>query len=88
MTFLPFFLMAKQIVVSAPGKVILFGEHAVVYPEHPAVASAIDLKTTVVLEEIERPEINIELEYFKNIFVFQLADLDPLRASISPGIHL
>ena len=35
--------------VSAPGKCILFGEHAVVYG-HPAVAVAIDQRLTVSAE--------------------------------------
>lgn len=38
--------MVAAVRASAPGKVILFGEHAVVYGE-PAVAIAVDLRTTV-----------------------------------------
>jgi mevalonate kinase len=38
-----------QAVVSAPGKIILFGEHAVVYGE-PALALAIDLRMTVKIQ--------------------------------------
>ena len=37
----------------APGKCILFGEHAVVYG-HPAVAVAIDSGVEVTIEESDR----------------------------------
>ena len=39
----------SKISVSAPGKCILFGEHAVVYG-HPAVAVAIDQRISVKLQ--------------------------------------
>ena len=42
---------------SAPSKVILFGEHAVVYGE-PAIAVAINLRTEVIVEEGEKYTIN------------------------------
>ena len=44
-------------IASAPGKVILFGEHAVVYGE-PAVAAAISLRTYVSLSRSSHMTIN------------------------------
>ena len=41
---------ARQIVVSAPGKVIVHGEHAVVYGKEAVVAS-INLRTRIRLEK-------------------------------------
>jgi len=46
----------KQIVVSAPGKIHLMGEHAVVYGK-PALLSAVNLRTTVSLLEYTSFEI-------------------------------
>ncbi len=43
-------------VASAPGKLILFGEHAVVH-DRPAVAVATSLRTTADLEQLQDPEI-------------------------------
>ena len=42
----------QHIIASAPGKCILFGEHAVVYG-HPAVAVAIDQRINVRIERTE-----------------------------------
>ncbi len=42
---------------SAPGKLILFGEHAVVFGE-PALSVAIDLRTNVQASPAERDELN------------------------------
>jgi mevalonate kinase len=42
-------LLALRAVCSAPGKVILFGEHAVVYG-HPAIAAATDQRTSVEVD--------------------------------------
>ncbi len=39
-----------EIIASAPGKTILFGEHAVVYGE-PAIAGAVDKRATIRLRE-------------------------------------
>lgn len=40
---------------SAPGKIILFGEHAVVYGE-PAIAVALNLRTEVTIHETDGPQ--------------------------------
>jgi len=48
---------SDEITVSAPGKFILFGEHAVVYGE-PAVALAINLRTRVRIREAEEFSVN------------------------------
>lgn len=45
--------MAKKIRVSAPGKIILSGEHAVVYG-YPAILAAVDRRLTVEVEESKR----------------------------------
>lgn len=39
-----------EIIASAPGKTILFGEHAVVYGE-PAIAGAVNKRATIRLKE-------------------------------------
>ena len=46
-------------ITSAPAKVILFGEHAVVYGE-PAIAVAINLRTTVMIEKAREYSVNGE----------------------------
>ncbi len=43
-------------VASAPGKIILFGEHAVVH-DRPAVAVATSLRTTAHLEQLQDPDV-------------------------------
>jgi mevalonate kinase len=44
-----------RVTASAPGKCILFGEHAVVYGE-PAVAVAIEQRISVTLESVQTGE--------------------------------
>ncbi|MFQ5838014.1 MAG: mevalonate kinase [Thermoplasmata archaeon] len=46
-----------MVVASAPGKLILFGEHAVVFGE-PALSVAINLRTTIQASPSERNEVN------------------------------
>jgi mevalonate kinase len=51
--------MVLKAFASAPGKVIILGEHFVVYNE-PAVVMAIDLRASVSVEEVEEPGVHIE----------------------------
>ncbi|MBW6470986.1 MAG: mevalonate kinase, partial [Methanosarcinaceae archaeon] len=48
-----------MITCSAPGKIYLFGEHAVVYGEN-AICCAVDLRTRVQVESDESVNISIE----------------------------
>ncbi|MEK6977394.1 MAG: mevalonate kinase [Candidatus Hydrothermarchaeota archaeon] len=50
-----------MVITSAPGKVILFGEHAVVYGE-PALAGAIERRVYVEMEESRRNGLTISSE--------------------------
>ncbi|KAJ1982902.1 Mevalonate kinase [Dimargaris xerosporica] len=60
-------MVGEPFIVSAPGKVILFGEHAVVYGK-AAVAASLDLRTYLVLEplgtgtiELWFPDVGLDL---------------------------
>ena len=43
---------------SAPGKVVLFGEHAVVYG-HPAISASISQRTTVTVRALDEPGLHL-----------------------------
>lgn len=49
----------NRVTVSAPGKLMLFGEHAVVY-DHPCLVTAVDQRIRLTAELIDEP--NFELE--------------------------
>ncbi|KKR76549.1 MAG: Mevalonate kinase [Candidatus Levybacteria bacterium GW2011_GWA2_40_8] len=49
----------NKVTVSAPGKLMLFGEHAVVY-NHPCLVTAVDQRIRLTSEALESP--NFELE--------------------------
>jgi len=67
----------QQTTASAPGKFILFGEHAVVYGQ-PALALAIDLRMTVKVMESAREMFTVNgrpIEVYKNRYVKKAVDL-------------
>ncbi|MBD3195754.1 MAG: mevalonate kinase [Candidatus Lokiarchaeota archaeon] len=53
----------KKIISSAPGKAILFGEHAVVYG-YPAIAIALSIRSKCIIEENTERNIQIFLENY------------------------
>ena len=64
-------LNPKHVTASAPGKTILFGEHAVVYGK-PAIAAAVDKRAYVTIQEREDKQThvkinNLEISGFLNI---------------------
>jgi mevalonate kinase len=62
--------------VSAPGKVILFGEHAVVHGRRAVAASASDLRLYVKIEILSGPELELALpDLSEDPFQFPLHEL-------------
>lgn len=72
----------KKAVISAPGKVILFGEHAVVHGKL-AVAISVGLRTTVNLEASEGDSVNVSLPSIGLKNSWTLEELTQLN--IQPG---
>lgn len=70
----------KKITVSAPGKLMLFGEHAVVY-NHPCIVTSVNQRMMVTLElikepflKLEAPDINI-IDYKKSLKELGIGDI-------------
>ena len=77
--------MKKTIKVSAPGKLMLFGEHAVVYGR-PCIVTAVDYRMRVSMELVsgEEIEINAPDVGVKN-YVGNIADLG--KANLPKGVR-
>ncbi|MBI4065062.1 hypothetical protein HY409_01705 [Candidatus Gottesmanbacteria bacterium] len=84
----------KKVTVSAPGKVILMGEHAVVYGK-PALISAMNARLTATVSESSKPEIVADegVEYIKHILVtvcehYNVKDVPAFKIEISSNIPI
>ncbi len=80
----------QRVITSAPSKVILFGEHAVVYGE-PAIAVAINLRTTVMMERAREYSVNgepLDDRYHRYIkkAIELLWDGEPLRITTASAV--
>lgn len=54
----------SQITVSAPGKLMLFGEHAVVY-NHPCLVTAVDQRMRVIAKLLDESNLDLDAEDVK-----------------------
>ena len=70
----------QQTVVSAPGKVILMGEHAVVYG-HPAVVATIDLRLQVTASLRRDNRVSLDLPVLKHTAETDWAQIDRYATS-------
>lgn len=71
----------KMVLSTAPGKCILFGEHAVVYG-FPAIAMAISLNSNCIIEEIEENKIELVLTNYNQSVIS--SDLKQFLLKIPP----
>lgn len=67
--------------VSAPGKVILFGEHSVLYAE-PALATAIDKRTTLKFE-LTGNDIVLDFKTVDLFLQISIAEVNTLFANVA-----
>ena len=54
----------REVIISAPGKLMLFGEHAVVYGR-PCLAAAVDSRITVSIQKINLQKVKIDAPQVK-----------------------
>ena len=82
----------RNSIASAPGKCILFGEHAVVYG-YPALAIAIDIFSSCQISEREQHGISLILKNYEHTFNFSnindlLDNIPPKFSQIALGLKL
>ncbi|CAG8899948.1 unnamed protein product [Penicillium egyptiacum] len=68
--------MAPTFMVSAPGKVIVFGEHAAVY-DKPAIAAAISLRSYLLVTTLSKSRRTVQLN-FRDIGLDHTWEIDTL----------
>ncbi len=66
----------KEALTSAPGKVILFGEHAVVHGK-TAIATALGLRTFVFVQELNSEHVELYLPSLNVTHKWNLTEFDP-----------